>query len=453
MRKFFLAMYQRNSIKELLRWKRSKGRKPLVLRGARQVGKTTVVELFAENYAQYIYMNLERERDRDIFVKYSSIDEIVQFVFFQYNKNLDKISDTLLFIDEIQNEPCAVAMLRYFYEEYPNLHVIAAGSMLETLFDRGISFPVGRVEYRKINPVSFEEFLGAINEKQAMELYNQIPLPAFAHAKLLQLFHTYTLIGGMPEVVQKYVECKNIIALSDVYEALVLTYLDDVEKYAKNAKQVQIVRHAIRSSFYEAGARIKFYGFGASSYNSRDIIEVLRMLEKTMLINLVFPTTQTDPPFMPDIKKSPKLLVLDTGLVNYFSGLQKELFGTQDLNEQFRGKIAEHIVGQEIVASTHNILHTLQFWVRDKKQSNAEIDYLYNFDGQMIPVEVKSGKSGKLRSLLQFFELSKISVAVRFYAGQFQVEEHKTTSGKPFKLINIPYFLAGKLGKYLEKIC
>jgi predicted AAA+ superfamily ATPase len=156
--------------------------------------------------------------------------------------------------------------------------------------------------------------------------------------------------------------------------------------------------------------------------------------------------------FMPDVKKAPKLQVLDTGLVNYFSGLQKELFGTKDLNDHYKGKIAEHIVGQELLASKCNILHALQFWVRDKKQSAAEVDFLYNFDGQMIPVEVKSGKSGKLRSLHQFLEMSEISIAVRFYAGQFQIEEHKTLNGKPFKLINIPYFLAGNLHKYLKSI-
>jgi len=323
--------------------------------------------------------------------------------------------------------------------------------MSETLFDKSINFPVGRVEFRKMYPVSFDEFLGAMNEHQALELYNQIPLPAFAHSKLLQLFHTYTLIGGMPEIVGKYIENKNITSLPNIYESLIATYLDDVEKYAKNSSQVQIVRHAIRSSYYEAGTRIKYQGFGASSYNSREMSEVLRMLEKTMLLYLVFPTTQTEAPFMPNVNKSPKLQVLDTGLVNYFSGLQKELFGTKDLNEHYRGKIAEHIVGQEILASKYNILHTLQFWVRDKNQSDSEVDFLYHFDGQMIPVEVKSGKSGKLRSLLQFLDLSGISVAVRFYAGQFQVEEHQTLTGKPFKLINIPYFLAGKLNEYLEK--
>jgi len=443
-------MYQRNAIKELLKWKNSNGRKPLVLRGARQVGKTSVVDIFAENYAQYIYLNLEREKDREVFTKYGSIDEIVQYIFLQYNKNLDKIGDTLLFIDEIQIEPKAVALLRYFYEEYPVLHVIAAGSMLETLFDRGINFPVGRVEFRVLRPVSFEEFLGAVNENQALAQYNNVPLPAFAYNKLLQLFHSYALIGGMPEVVAKYAENKDVTSLSPIYESLIATYFDDVEKYAKNANQVQMVRHAIRSSFYEAGTRIKYQGFGASSYNSREMSEVLRMLEKTMLIHLVFPTTQMAAPFMPDVKKSPKLQALDTGMVNYFSGLQRELFGTRDLNAHYQGKIAEHIVGQEILTSNYNVLYRLHFWVRDKNQSDAEVDFLYNFDGQMIPVEVKSGKSGKLRSLHQFLELSEISVAVRFYAGQLQVEEHKTLTGKPFKLINIPYFLAGKLNEYLE---
>ena len=443
-------MYQRNAVKELLKWKTSKGRKPLVLRGARQVGKTTIVNLFAENFSQYIYLNLERDRDREVFSKYgSSIEDIVQHIFLQYSKTLNKISDTLLFIDEIQIEPKAVAMLRYFYEDYPDLHVIAAGSMLETLFERGINFPVGRVEFRKMHPVSFEEFLGAMNENQALELYHQVPLPAFAHSKLLHLFHTYTLIGGMPEVVGKYAETKDITSLPNIYESLIATYLDDVEKYAKNANQSKIVQHAIRSTFYEAGTRIKYQGFGASSYNSREMSEVLQMLEKAMLVNLVFPTTQTEAPFMPDIKKSPKLQALDTGLVNYFSGLQRELFGTRDLNSHYQGKIAEHIVGQELLSSNYNILNRLHFWVRDKKQSDAEVDFLYNFDGLMIPVEVKSGKTGKLRSLLQFLDLSNLSVAVRFYAGEFQIEEHKTFGGKPFKLINIPYFLAGKLKEYL----
>ena len=444
-------MFERGIIAELKKWKLSENRKPLILRGARQTGKTTVVEQFAEGYGQYIYLNLERTADKEVFVRYNSIDEIVQAIFFQYNKKTEQMADTLLFIDEIQQSPEAVALLRYFYEDYPDLHVIAAGSLLETLLGKSINFPVGRVEYRAVRPVSFAEFLLAMGEEQALEQYNNVPIKDFAHEKLIKLFHTYALIGGMPEIVSNYIKNKDLTILQNVYESLLIPYFDDVEKYAKNSGQIQILRHAIRSIFYEAGRRIKFQGFGASSYNSKEMGEVLRTLEKTMLMQLIFPTTQTEPPFLPDIKKSPRLQVLDTGMLNFFSGLQKDMLGTQDLNDLYRGKITEHIVGQELLASNYSFLNSLHFWVRDKKQSEAEIDIMYPYNSTMIPVEVKSGKSGKLRSLLYYLDVSTIDFAVRFYAGKLQLEEHKTPNGKTFKLLNLPYYLSGKLKDYLDK--
>ncbi len=443
-------MFKRGIITELQAWKISKSRKPLILRGARQTGKTTIVEQFSTAYSQYIYLNLERPIDREIFVQYRSIGEIVQAIFFQYNKKTEQIADTLLFIDEIQQSPEAVALLRYFYEDFPDLHVVAAGSLLETLLGKSINFPVGRVEYRAVRPVSFAEFLEAMGEEQALEQYNAIPVKDFAHDKLIKLFHTYTLIGGMPEIVANYIKNRDLTALQNVYESLLIPYFDDVEKYAKNSGQVQILRHAIRSIFYEAGRRIKFQGFGASSYNSKEMGEVLRTLEKAMLLQLIFPTVQTEAPFLPDIKKSPRLQVLDTGMLNFFSGLQKELFGTQDLNDLYRGKITEHIVGQELLASNYSFLNSLHFWVRDKKQSEAEIDIMYPYNSTMIPIEVKSGKTGKLRSLLYYLDVSTVDFAVRFYAGKLQLEEHKTPNGKTFKLLNLPYYLSGKLKDYLD---
>ena len=443
-------MFKRGIVTELKNWKVSENRKPLILRGARQTGKTTVVEQFAKEYSQYIYLNLEHNTDKELFLRYNSVEDIVQAIFFQYNKKVEQMADTLLFIDEIQQSPEAVALLRYFYEDYPNLHVIAAGSLLETLLGKSINFPVGRVEYRAVRPVSFAEFLSAIGEEQALEQYNNVPIKEFAHEKLIKLFHTYTLIGGMPEIVANYIKNKDLIVLQNIYESLLIPYFDDVEKYAKNSGQIQILRHAIRSIFYEAGRRIKFQGFGASSYNSKEMGETLRTLEKTMLMQLIFPTTQTEPPFQPDIKKSPRLQVLDTGMLNFFSGLQKELFGTQDLNDLYRGKITEHIVGQELLASNHSFLNSLHFWVRDKKQSEAEIDIMYPYNSTMIPVEVKSGKSGKLRSLLYYLDISATDFAVRFYAGKLQLEEHKTPNGKAFKLLSLPYSLSGKLKDYLD---
>jgi predicted AAA+ superfamily ATPase len=443
-------MYRRNIIGELKSWKTSEKRKPLVLRGARQVGKTTVVEQFATCFSQFIQLNLERDRDREIFTEKNSAGEILQMIFLQYNKRWEDRNDTLLFIDEIQESLEAVSILRYFYEEFPEIHVIAAGSLLETIFDKGVNFPVGRVEYRVLRPFNFSEFLEAMDENQAAEFYNQVPLPDFAHAKLLQLFHSYTLVGGMPEVLNSYIETRDLTSLRAIYESLLATYFDDAEKYAKNQHQVQIIRHAVKAAFYEAGTRIKFAGFGASNYGSKEMGEVLRTLEKVMLLQLIFPTTQTEPPFMPDIKKSPRLQVLDTGMLNFFAGLQKELFGTRDLNALYQGKITEHIVGQELLAAKFNLMNELHFWVRDKNQSDAEVDFLFPFDGEMIPVEVKSGASGKMRSLHQYLDNSKAGFAVRFYAGKISMEEHKTIAGKRFKLLSLPYFLGGKLEEYIK---
>ena len=445
-------MFKRKIISELLTWKNDRNRKPLILRGARQVGKTTAIELFAKHYSQYVYLNLEREMDKEIFSRYKTVKEIIQVIFLRYNKNWEKREDTMLFIDEIQEAPEAVAMLRYFYEEFPEIHIIAAGSLLETLFDKGINYPVGRVEFKVMHPFCFEEFLDAMGENQALSFYNTVPMPEFAHDKLLQLFHTYTLIGGMPEVVKSYSDNRELTALSSIYETLLTTYFNDAEKYAKKYSQIQLIRHAIKAAFYEAGTRINFASFGASAYSSKEMGETLRTLEKTMLIRLVYPTTQAEPPYMPDIRKSPRLQVLDTGMLNYFTGLQTELIGTQDLNCVYRGKISEHITGQELLSAKFNVMNNLHFWIRDKKQSDAETDFLYLFEGQMFPVEVKSGTSGKLRSLLQYLDVSKIDIGIRLYAGKISLEEHITPSGKPFKLLNLPYFLSGKIEKYLLNI-
>lgn len=178
--------------------------------------------------------------------------------------------------------------------------------------------------------------------------------------------------------------------------------------------------------------------------------EALRTLEKAMLINLVYPTTQTLIPFMPDIKRSPRLQVLDTGMLNYFAGVQKELFGTKDLNTVYQGHIAEHIVGQEILAKQTSLLTLLNFWVREKKDSVAELDYLFPYEATMVPVEVKSGATGRLRSLHQFMNVYPGELAVRLYAGQYSVDTLTTPEGKEYRLLNIPYYLAGMLKPYIE---
>lgn len=211
------------------------------------------------------------------------------------------------------------------------------------------------------------------------------------------------------------------------------------------------MRHAIRSIFAEAGNRIKFAGFGNSAYSSREIGEALRTIEKAMLIHLVYPTTQTELPFMPDIKKSPRLQVLDTGLLNYMAHLQKDVFGAQDLNNVYRGHITEHIVGQELLAAKTSMLSKPLFWVSEKKDSSSELDFLEVFNGEMIPIEVKSGPTGHLKSLHNFMDSFSGNTAIRLYASELRQDIVKTPKSKEYTLISMPYFLAGKIGEYITE--
>lgn len=444
-------MIKRDIIEELREWRNSEFRKPLVLRGARQVGKTTVVNIFSSDFKQYIYINLEEEKNKKLFLKYKSIEDLVTAIFFEYSMKLD-ITDTLIFIDEIQEVPEALKMLRYFYEKYPQYCVVAAGSLLESLFDNKISFPVGRVEYKVVRPLSFREFLYAMGEDFALEAYNKVPISSYAHDKLLSLFHTYTLIGGMPEVVYRYSKQKDIVALTPVYDSLLGTYIDDVEKYVSGQNKIDMMRFVINTVFAEAGSRITFEGFGKSSYGSRDIGELLRTLEKAMLINLCYPTTQSELPYLPDLKKHPRLHVLDTGLLNYKARLQKEVFGSSDLNNVYKGRISEHIVGQELMVSQTSILSKPLFWVSEKKDSSSELDYLAAIGQETIPIEVKSGPTGHLKSLHNFMDLHKGTVAVRLYSGEYRTDIAKTPKGKEYTLISLPYYLAAKIGDYLTEI-
>lgn len=442
-------MIGRKLMAKLVQWKNRKRRKPLIIRGARQVGKTTLVHQFAKTFSQYIYLNLETQEDRAVFLKGNSFEQLVEAIFFLKGKSRND-EDTLIFIDEIQTIPSAINQLRYFYEKTPELYVIAAGSLLETLLSKQLVIPVGRVEFMMLRPFSFEEFLWASEDDQAAEIIHKVPIPIYAHQKMLQLFHRYTLIGGMPEIVSNYIEAKDLIALKPVYDSIISTYIEDVEKYAKEKQFARVIRHVITNSYWQAANRIKFQGFGQSNYKSREIKEALLVLEKALLIQLIYPTTSVKVPIIPDFRKSPKLHFLDTGLVNYYTGLQVDIFGSDDINAVHGGKVAEHIVAQELLTIDESVLYHLNFWVREKTQSNAEVDFVYQYKNRVVPVEVKSGMSGRLRSLHQFIDRSPNNIAVRLYAGELKIENLKTTKGKPFILLNLPYYLSTKISAYLE---
>ncbi len=443
-------MFFRTIISRLREWAAQDDRKPLILRGARQVGKTTAVNIFAEDFDHYISLNLEKKEEAELFGRNLSLEDLVQAIFLHKNISPSPNARTLLFIDEIQNSLPAVAMMRYFYESPRNLYVIGAGSLLEILMGtHNISFPVGRVRYMFMYPLTFEEFLTACGEEAALKLYHQVPLPAYAHSRLLALFHKFALIGGMPEVVDRYVKKTDVVALKPIFQGLVTAYLDDVSKYAQTPAMIEVIRHAIEAAPGEAGKRIKFQGFGQSNYKSREMGEALRTLERAMLLYLLYPVTVSQPPLTVDKKKSPRLQFLDTGLLNYMVGLQDYFFKYDDLHAFYQGTLAEHIVGQELMALDTDVPGKLYFWVREQKQSNSEVDFLAPYKYYTVPVEVKSGKTGSLRSLHQFIDRCPHAFAVRLYAGELNIDEAVTPSGKPYKLLNLPYFLAGKLPQYL----
>lgn len=443
-------MFKRQLINDLVVWSKKADRKPLVLRGARQVGKTTLVLDFAKKFKQFIHLNLENKQEKDLFESAESFESLVDSIFF-ISRKLKNVSPTLLFIDEIQNSGEAIKSLRYFFEKCPEIHVIAAGSLLETTLNNEISFPVGRVEFLPVRPFSFCEYLVAIGESRLLDTIIENNINDFYHGILSAHFQDYTVIGGMPEVVQKYVNTKDLVSLESIYQSLIAGYNDDVEKYATTSSGVNYIRHIIRTGMNYAGQRIKFEKFGESDYRSREMGESFRLLEKTMLIELVYPVSQTVFPLLPNLKKSPRLYWLDIGLVNFATGTQYEVFSAHDISAAWRGISAEIVVGQELLAYETSILGKRYFWTRESKNAVAEIDFLYAFKGKLIPIEVKSGEKGTLKSLHAYMDLAPHSVAIRIWNKKMISDEITLPSGKTYTLLSIPYYLISRLDDILMK--
>jgi predicted AAA+ superfamily ATPase len=360
------------------------------------------------------------------------------------------ITDTLLFIDEIQESPKAIQLLRYFYEEIPELNVISAGSLLEFAMQKVNSFPVGRVEFLYLHPLNFQEYLEATGKQELLKYLHAVPIKPVAHKLLMDAFHRYAIIGGMPEVIKRDVQEQNLSDLPRTYESIWATYKNDVEKYTSNDAERKIIKHLMDTAPLYLDERIKFQGFGNSNYRSREIGGAFRTLDDAKIIRLIYPTTDLTPPLKADLKKSPRLQFLDTGLVNYSLGIQLEMLAMDDLNTAYKGAVIPHLVTQELISLQSISAHKPNFWVREKSQSNAEVDLLYSYKNLIIPIEIKSGSTGSLKSLHQFIDASDHHYAIRMYAGDFNVEETVTPNKKPYLLMNLPYYMGTILPQYIE---
>ncbi len=443
-------IFTRKIEKVLAQWQLQEHPKPLLLRGARQVGKSTLVRSFGKSFKHYIELNLEKSEDLKFFIAYGdNVHTILDAILLE--KNLPKnLSDTLLFIDEIQTSPEAIKLLRYFYEELPGLRVIAAGSLLEFAMSKVKSFPVGRVLQLAIHPMDFEEFLMALGEDRALAYFNTIPFPDVAYPKLLSLFHEYTRIGGMPEAIKTYIQNeKSLVSMQNIYSSIWDNYVDDVEKYTSNDLQRRVIRYIMEAA-PSVRDRITYANFGGSNYKSREVGEAFRLLDLSKVIRLIHPTTAVRPPMTDEMKRKPKLQFLDTGIMNYAAGIQNELLAIHDLNSLYKGYIINHLVNQEVIAQENNVRAKPHFWVRENANANAEVDLVIKYERHIIPVEIKSGAKGSLRSLHEFIDRVDHTIGIRLLANKVKVESSKTRTNKHFTLLNLPYFLGSKLNEYTQ---
>ena len=419
-------MYYERIIDEYLwEWAGAESHKPLLLRGARQTGKSTAVRHLGERFDTYVEINFEkRPAYKTLFAKDFDIERILPLLSAMSRKTITP-GKTLLFLDEIQECPNAIMALRYFWEDMPELHVVAAGSLLEFALDELPTFGVGRIHSMYMYPMTFDEFLMAngehllLNERNNASASN--PLDETVCVELIDYLRTYMLVGGMPESVAKWVETHDFNQCQQVQDDILNGYEDDFPKYRKKVDP-QLLRQTLRSVAVQTSRKF-VYSQVPGEYKSADIKKALELLMKS---GIVIPVTHSNANGLPlgnEIEQSfRKMLLLDTGLMlrlmNMVMGNTEEIT-TRILTSSAadlvnKGVVSEMLVGLEYLHyQTPNIRYELFYWVRQSKNSLAEIDYVMPYNLKVIPVEVKAGAQGGMKSLWEFMREKNLACAIR----------------------------------------
>lgn len=424
----------------LLDWSTDSRRKPLLLRGARQVGKSSTIRNLGSRFKYFVEVNFDKNKDVNIlFEQNLSPQELCEQLSLIYNIPIIA-GETLLFLDEIQSCKAAISSLRYFYEDYPELHIIAAGSLLEFALESLSSFGVGRIRSMYIYPFSFEEFLMACGEgalwRAISEASAEKPLLEPVHRKALALLKKFFVLGGMPEVISAYIEGAKMLECIRIMDDLIISYRDDFSKYNKRVPESRI-SEVFDSVVLNSGK--PFVYAGAANANTKQIKEALELLIKAGLVISVTHSSSNGIPLGAEINtKKRKMMVFDTGLFQRMLGLNlSELILSNDLEVINKGAIAEIFVGLELQKSSSSYSKDdLYFWKREVKSSNAEVDYVFQQGENIIPLEVKAGTRGSMQSMHLFISEKSSEFGIRCSSENFSSFD---------KIKVVPLYAAGAL--------
>ncbi len=428
----------------LTEWKNETQRHPLVLRGARQVGKSYIVNRFGSNeFDSFITLNFEKNPEYKEIFRSLDPDEIIERITLFTQKKVIP-GKTLLFLDEVQECASALMALRYFFEEKQSLHVIAAGSLLEfTLKSENFRMPVGRVQYMYLFPLSFGEFLDTVGEVELRNLVQKHEklekIPDAIHVKLNEYLRKYFLIGGMPAVVDRYAKDHDIISCQRIQRAIIDTFLDDFGKYARNTKH-RYLNRVFNAVPTMVGNKFK-YSQVDNTIKSRELKEALELLEMAGVVRKINQSSGAGIPLEAGVRERHfKTLFLDVGLLHAINGIYSDTAKSEDFSALFNGSVAEQFVGQELIAYQNPYSKpSLYYWARDAKNSSAEVDYLIQKGSTVIPIEVKSGTVGRMKSLFMF---------LKKYNSLHGIKISQTRYSKHEKIISLPLYAIESLIRF-----
>ena len=394
---------------DLQAWKNAENRKPLVIRGARQVGKSSAVRELSKQFDKFLEINFENKNDapaKRVFERHSNPKPICDELSAIYETPIIA-GQTLLFLDEIQSCPDAISSLRYFYEQMPELHVVAAGSLLEFALQNIPSYAVGRLRSMYMYPFSFEEFLQAMERHILLENLHgaspQNPLPEALHQTLKELLLRFVVIGGMPEVVSIYASGGSLLDCQNTLDELTETLYNDFAKYKQRVPALRL-DEVFSAIIAQTGQKFT-YTQAATSANQIQIKESIELLKMAGLVYAVTHSSANGLPLAAETNpRYRKLMILDTGIYQRFLRLDITNLLLEDKFEQInRGALAEMFAGTELVKSQNNRMPAeLYYWQREKAGSAAEVDYVIQQGQDLVPVEVKAGTKGAMQSMFLF---------------------------------------------------